>query len=119
MDKEFVPYQESLELKELGFDEKCLSCYLYEVETFSWELNYQIPNNSIPWIISAPLYQQAFRFFRDKYNIYVKYIKNDSESHIFSYKMDDACYKLASKRNNYEEAELECLKKLIKIVKNK
>ena len=62
MEKEFIPYEQAVALKELGFDEKCLSCYLYEVETFSWELNYQISNNSIPWIISAPLYQQAFSF---------------------------------------------------------
>ena len=62
MEREFIPYEQAVALKELGFDEKCLSCYLYEVETFSWELNYQISNNSIPWIISAPLYQQAFSF---------------------------------------------------------
>ena len=34
LDKEFVPHQESLELKELGFDEPCFGFYL---ETKKWE----------------------------------------------------------------------------------
>ena len=28
MDKEFVPYEQSLQLKELGFDEPCFGFYL-------------------------------------------------------------------------------------------
>ena len=27
MNKEFIPYEQALELKELGFDEKCLARY--------------------------------------------------------------------------------------------
>jgi len=27
MDKEFIPYEQALELKELGFDEKCMKYY--------------------------------------------------------------------------------------------
>ena len=27
MNKEFIPYEQALELKELGFDEPCLGCY--------------------------------------------------------------------------------------------
>jgi hypothetical protein len=53
LEKEFVPYQESLELKELGFDEPCLMYYDYSctlVESGVYECK-------------APLYQQAFRWF--------------------------------------------------------
>ncbi len=27
MNKEFIPYEQALELKELGFDEPCFGCY--------------------------------------------------------------------------------------------
>ena len=115
MEKEFIPYEQSLALKELGFDEKCLSCYLYEVETFSWELNYQISNNSIPWIISAPLYQQAFRWFRKKY-FKMSYVYYDVEyKFCFCIGYNDKTKGF----NTYEEAELACLKELIELVKNK
>ena len=30
MEKEFLDYSEALELKELGFDEPCLACYIDE-----------------------------------------------------------------------------------------
>jgi hypothetical protein len=123
MEKEFVPYEQALALKELGFDDKCLSCYLYETETFSWELNYQISNNKIPWIIAAPLYQQAFRWFREKYKVYTQHdsvLTGHSQGHRFMLK-DSAYLSIVGTTwcKTYEEAELECLKKLIEIVKNK
>ena len=75
MKKEFVPYDESLALKELGFDELCICIYNREkslrVNVFnnpndrfkSVQLSYN--NGKIP----APLYQQAFRWFREKYKL--------------------------------------------------
>ena len=132
MRAEFIPYEQALDLKELGFDEKCLSCYLYEVETFSWELNYQISNNSIPWIISAPLYQQAFRWFREKYNLrgFIGFRPNvkQFDCHIYDMSLSGKEYvkqrtmeeyNKDPKVGTYEEAELECIKKLIEIVKEK
>lgn len=129
MEKDFIPYEQALALKELGFDEKCLSCYLYEVKTFSWELNCQISNNKIPWIISAPLYQQAFRFFREKHNLHSYIVCNCSVNEILSYdwiihkvmntgKSRDENF-ITDYEQTFEEAELECLKKLIEIVKEK
>jgi hypothetical protein len=134
MEKEFIPYEQALALKELGFDEKCLSCYLYEVETFSWELNYQISNNSIPWIISAPLYQQAFRWFREKCSIQAT-IEPTKDQHrfelgfnywIWNTKTAEEWFTEPRDRpagdyvfDTYEEAELECLKKLIQITNEK
>ena len=75
MEKEFIPYDESLALKELGFDELCICIYNREkslrVNVFnnpndrfkSVRLSYN--NGKIP----APLYQQAFRWFREKYKL--------------------------------------------------
>jgi len=67
----------------------------------------------------APLYQQAFRWFREKYglfgqiNIHTYFIYDISND---EFKMIRKYYKVT---NTYEEAELTCLKNLIDIVKNK
>jgi hypothetical protein len=110
MEKEFIPYEQALALKELGFDEPCFGYYKYE----ELLIQGQSKNSDHGFSISAPLYQQAFRWFREKYGFNISltndgYIALDmkkSQSYI-----DEA--------DSYEEAELECLKKLIEIVKQK
>jgi hypothetical protein len=67
MKKEFLPYQESKDLKELGFKEKCAAHYLGEDDLeLKWEIyrNLSINTNNC---VQAPTYSQAFRFFREKY----------------------------------------------------
>jgi hypothetical protein len=107
MNKEFLPYELALELKELGFDEDCLS---HSVSTTD--------ASGTRWtsVLKAPLYQQAFRWFREKHHLnytitildglYNTLVFSSAEYHCGIYK-------------TYEEAELVCLKKLIEIVKNK
>lgn len=127
--QEFVPYELSLDLKELGFDEPCFAYYNgYE------ELDHLMPERVIvgrnyngDTITSAPLYQQAFRWFREKYYLH-SYIKcSCSVNEIFSFdwiihKIMNAGTKeenfLTDYERTYEEAEFECLKKLIEIVKS-
>ena len=78
MNKEFIPYNLALDLKELGFDEPCLA---FEDFDHSLEIGDVTKNSS--WsseIISVPLYQQAFRWLRETYNIDVDIIR-DSEVH--------------------------------------
>ncbi len=116
MEKEFVPYELALELKQLGFEEPCLS--YYEGESFSYHLA-SIKGDD--YIIPAPLYQQAFRWFREKYNMNHSIIFHETT---FS---NDYQYLVLSNDNEFvevgytthEEAELACLKKLIEIVKTK
>jgi hypothetical protein len=122
MSKDFVPYQEALELKELGFDEPCFGRYDGRDEN-KGKIWYEMPNSGKDWIpvkdVLAPTFSQAFRFFREKYNIFGQvnihtyFIYNISNDGFEMIKQYD---KLT---NTYEEAELECLKKLIQIVKNK
>jgi hypothetical protein len=134
MEKEFIPYEQALALKELGFDEPCLSVYTI-VEKLRVPTKFSIVNNIlngeynddfIPNIkCLAPTYSQAFRFFRDKYNLdsFVKHLYKSTikvgyyfgidEYKGVEFQMDfDAWY------NTYEEAELACLKKLIEIVES-
>jgi hypothetical protein len=115
MNKEFVPYEIALDLKELGFDEPCLATHGY--------LNLYIGTQD--GHIDVPLYQQAFRWFRDKYEL--EYSLRGRKSMGYDFVIDGIKIPTGgrdSKYSNfvyptYEQAELACLIKLIEIVKNK
>ena len=120
MKNEFIPYQQALALKELGFDEPCL------FHTLKGEINFYNPFSLEYNIgVSAILCQQAFRWFREKH-------KQDSlvvPSGDSTGKTNGYYYEIVfdfSKENiesesfkTYEEAESACLDKLIEIFKTK
>jgi hypothetical protein len=126
MNKEFIPYEQALEIKELGFDEPCLG-YYHEDGSISFT-GVTTQNTNSFWLASpnkiftAPLYQQAFRWFRERYllhheiacgdNVFwFRYGKNGHVAVLFIDTNNDNYYP------TYEEAELACLKKLIEITK--
>jgi hypothetical protein len=117
MEKEFIPYKEAVALKELGFDEDCFMTYLNgKLDKELFLFNHSIRSHSTQEFTSAPLYQQAFKFFREKYDLDV--ISKPHIGKTKKYICDPVNIRLEAK-NTYEEAELACLKKLIEIVKNK
>ena len=105
MNQEFIPYEQALELKELGFKKDNDFGLLYKGED-----------------IPAILYQQAFRWFRENYGIMYT-VDNNIVGNTFhgSYTKINSDYEsdYTDDFATYEEAELACLKKLIEIVKNK
>ena len=129
--KDFVNYNQALELKELGFDEPCFGYYDLDglqVKTHHWypqnkNSSFPLPHTTNNPKISAPTFSQAFRFFREKG--YMFNIVNDvSASKDGCYYFDlwlsgqilwetDYIYK------TYEEAESACLDKLIELAKTK
>jgi hypothetical protein len=119
VEKEFVPYLTAVKLKELGFDEECLFAYYGKSDLSNFkESDYDLcgdRNNSSlkDGRVSAPLYQQAFRWFREKYGIHITPNKFDTTTWIaeWGYWESPVYY-------SYEEAELACLNKLIEITKN-
>jgi hypothetical protein len=124
MNKEFIPYEQTLELKELGFDEPCMAAYVLGQFYFKGD-NYIYGSKDIP-NINAPLYQQAFRWFREKkilgqicpvdaWNKWGFIISVEDLTAPFNVIYSSIYPEYAT----YEEAELACLKKLIEIVKNK
>ena len=131
MEKEFIPYKQALALKELGFDKPCFAYYLNkELNIFhSTSVNDRI-NSKTKDIFSSdviviPLYQQAFRWFREKYKIecYVNSYWNENDSSKRTYYANynygsDIFYTITKEFETHEGAELECLKKLIEIVKD-
>ena len=116
MEKEFIPYEQALALKELGFEEKCAACFLFNGNKLEWELKNLSSKNEYPHIVSAPLYQQAFRWFRETYNMWSNFYPN--YWYIIRIPIDEkSAQEFSCKLGSYEEAELKCLKKLIEIVK--
>ena len=124
MEKEFVPYEQALALKELGFDEKCGACYY---KKFDNEIGYHKVYrdfNFVQLTVSAPTFSQAFRWFRETYNLIpdIQYYGNWNFEIFrigeFAEPMDDVNVDYTFKGGTYEESELECLKKLIEIVKS-
>ena len=106
LEKEFVPYEQALALKELGFDEPCFG-YYSEGELI---LNSHTNNHMQRFRYSAPTFSQAFRWVREKHNLKDKYGVFPHHTIMFNYIIGGGKEK---------EAELACLIKLIEIVKNK
>lgn len=130
MTKEFISYEQALSLKELGFDEPCLGRYYYK-ESYSmlnpnsgetelvFEFGQYIKQTEIT--ILAPTFSQCFRWFREKYTLKghveaVEYLDETPDTYHWS--IFNKCNS-GDDQLTYEEAELECLRKLIEIVKNK
>ena len=119
MTQEFIPYEQALALKELGFDEKCLSYYFNKQLSFGARTSYDE-------VVEAPTYSQAFRWFREKYHIIgeVKFkggktTKTAWYDYIIYSEIDWDDKNPNEQWKKYEEAELACLNILIEIVKNK
>jgi len=122
MNKEFIPYEQALELKELGFDGPCLAFYNGK---FLESTDYDFDNNNskdIGLCIVAPLYQQAFRWFRENHGIMYT-VDNNIVGNTFhgSFTKINSNYEsdYTDDFATYEDAQLASLKKLIEIVKNK
>ena len=131
MKNEFIPYEQALALKELGFDEPCLGFYNHQGQlilmTQEDENSIQVYKNSYVKLgkqYAVPLHQQAFRWFREKYDIIHEIVRKEDRNHrefiawvyVENGKIEVIPYWNAL---TYEEVELACLMKLIEIVKNK
>jgi hypothetical protein len=116
MKNEFVPYDIALDMKDLGFDEPCLALYVGKSK--------KLTNKNTPFSLhkdviklNTPLYQQAFRWFREEHNLKA-YIQGISKSSIdYEYRIIGVEHHI--EWGTYEQVELECLRKLIEIVKEK
>jgi hypothetical protein len=123
MNKEFIPYEQALDLEELGFDEPCFAIYCFKELRIGIFSNLSSAYNTI----LAPLYQQSFTWFREKYGLVVTNPPTEMsnliyfKATIYKYKpirlgnTVDVLYNKTFKTP--EEAELACLVKLIDIVK--
>lgn len=120
MEEQFIPYEQALELENLGFDEPCFACYLDDKY-----LNIQYCKKQFHFhgqVVSAPLWQQAFDFFRYNYKM------ESSVSYAFENPKLPLYYSVVTKPgftfikskefSIYDEARLECLNTLIRLCKD-
>jgi len=145
MKKEFVPYEQASALKELGFNEPCIAYWqggenkeptMMCNQGTIYVSQYSYFNNTIEGkirgiLVSSPLYQQALRWFREKYRLQ-GHIECDGGTEFPCHRIiitDKNVTEISDNTNleiyssdeygayhTYEEAELECLKKLIQLV---
>ena len=112
MESLFCPYEQSLALKELRFEEPCMR---------GWDKNGKIwyhPDSDI--VLDNPTFSQAFRFFREKYGLHYIICKN-IQMDGYGYREVILIPYMEENKNTifktYEEAELACIRKLIEIAK--
>lgn len=130
MEKEFVSYNLALRMKQLGFDEPCMTKFVDTARGYRLDILPPIATiidgeNGI----NAPTWNQAFRWFREKHGLY-SYVYTT----LADIKLGDPIYgfsildlhtkeykypKYQSKKNTHEEAELACLEQLIEIAEQK
>ena len=129
IEKDFVPYEEALALKELGFDKPCLASYYHAGK----RLDICEYINHGEYTVLAPTFSQAFRWIREKY-WYTALILCDSfqiimqistsrtrDSRTWEWKpiYVTQTYHKEEGLKSYDESELACLKQLIEIAKEK
>ena len=123
---DFINFEEALELKHLGFNEHVF-CTYRKGEEFTFEDDGPNRNSDIDtWasgngICSAPLYSQAFRWFRQNHRLssHVEAIQAfNPNGYIYKFEIPELD-SFDDYFDTYEEAEIACLKELIKTVKNR
>jgi hypothetical protein len=142
MKREFIPFELSVKLKALEFDEPCFGYYVdgelrginlgieelggiepyYQIFGFHTLSNHNIDNpNKI--VVTAPTYSQAFKWFRDNYRLSVLIYDclDDYIGEIVEWTLTDdkIIHEVPNRIETYEETELACLEKLIEIVESK
>ena len=127
IEKEFVPYDIALAMKELGFDDKSLAMYTDDSGSIRLLFDGSISGSNINvWkskkMTSAPLYQQAFRWFREKYKLYAT-VYPTSTNQFGTTLCKGVNEKFYGDElplfKTFAEAQDACLRKLIEIVKEK
>ena len=131
MEKEFIAYEQVLELKDLGFDEPCFGLYENGKLGYSFStsqgiitpISYRTNSKFVEHILTkedctAPTFSQAFRWFRENRGLCIVIKPIDDKKLGLGYNLLKNGW-IMSAHLSYEKAELGCLKGLIKLVKEK
>lgn len=130
---DFIPYDRALRMKELGFNKPCFGFWKSNIKYQRFISDYGCNSDlgvmfgkEAKLIPTAPTFSQAFRWFREKYELTWEHTFDDSQIQLYigeiaypdncldffkSIEVKYDCYNEA-----YEEAELACLDELIKII---
>lgn len=128
MEKEFLPPKESLDMKELGFDEPCFGYYvgLSDNKEGPYKLvQIQSERGQFEWtsnVHQAPTFSQVFRWFRDNHQLEHRILRDSYGCRYQITKttptsLKDIDCKGQYPNTSYDEAEYNCIIKLIEEVK--
>jgi hypothetical protein len=109
--KEFIPFEEAVALKHLGFDYDCFS-YLRHDETQGPIGLYYCYDQPEDLYVLQPTFQQAFSWFREYF-----WMHQQIEYVMAANRYDWWVGSFMGHSKTYEEAELASLRQLIKISK--
>jgi len=121
--KEFVNYEIALALKELGFDESCLRFWY----STPFDKPYLVKPGDLgcdqQGYIRAPLFQQTFRWFREKHGLLGVLCNINNPNTGWSFDINKLTGGILflwdvtmTPYKTYEEAQVACLEELIRIV---
>jgi hypothetical protein len=113
MNKEFIPYNIAIELKQLGFNEPCFGLLI------NGKFHFIFSEHQLDTIVLAPTFSQAFRWFRENHKLdgFVQIEPLNEKYGYVTYDREKGNYIESKRKYTLEKAELECLIKLIEIVK--
>jgi hypothetical protein len=119
MDKYFVIPEIASQMQEIGFRDACIRGFILKTKNISRSLDTCDYNANFIEYVSLPLYSHALDWFEEKHGIRSFIIP--------SYVHEDKPYSFSIGRVNYselgyasrEEAQSECIKMLVEIVKQK
>jgi hypothetical protein len=131
---EYLPHDESTQLKRLGFNLPCFFCFdahatlmrcsvLKENDEEFRGINHNAVYHQGQTYTSQPSYHQAIKWFRDRHGLHAEPIwDNDNGTYwFFSITMvGDVEFDAIDlgRSETYEEAELACVRKLISLIEN-
>ena len=125
MKEHFLTYEQSLAVKELGFDEPCFGYW----KTRDWLVEEKTRTDGYTHAdqeCSAPLKSQFFKWVRDKYEYCIHitpHTENDGDDNFIIYQYEweilHPKYFDGTYHDKYEEAEDACINKIIELIKNK
>lgn len=120
MEKYFANHNQSLALKELGFDEPCLKLWEKTMLFTSLVNPSEFKKVVSERYVKAPLKSQVFEWFRKEHNLKgfvepVEYFDDTPETYMWVVYND--CHS-GAEQLTFEEAESACIDKLIEIVRN-
>lgn len=127
MEREFVPYELAVKMKELGFEQPCLG--IYNPSSSINFLSFGQYNCQYPVSTLAPLWQQAFDWFREKHNMLANVYSNASGylyemhdaiggTHRLSFDDESGDCEMSGMFTTYEKARTALLEKLIELTHN-
>ena len=123
----FIPYEQAVALKELGFDKPCFFPF-YQYSDRIDMIYADFSNwNARETLVSAPLFDQVFDWFREKYNLN-SWIENISKEYVpkinemMPKTLEDKygsflLLKYPERYFTHRDAKVACVEKLIEIVK--